>query len=69
MMRNLCSPCGEIHDRPLACFPAHLVHPEDGTRMVWDVRGLAVCPECGAIWRFTRQNTVELVIAYDHSTP
>jgi hypothetical protein len=31
-------------------FPAHLVHPETGQHMMFDVHSHAKCPVCGAMW-------------------
>jgi hypothetical protein len=56
----LCARCRRAKHDPLFRFPAHLVHPEHGAHMVFDVRGEAICPECGARWRRLR-NEVELV--------
>jgi uncharacterized Zn-finger protein len=33
--------------------PVHLVHPVTGDLMLFDVRGEAVCPTCGARYRRT----------------
>ena len=60
-MKPLCPPCLTARDDPHYRFPLHLVHPEHGKRMVFDVRGQAVCPDCRALWRSTLANTVELV--------
>ena len=38
----LCPPCLTARGNPDYRLPLHLVHPEQGKRMVWDVRGEAV---------------------------
>jgi uncharacterized Zn-finger protein len=40
--------------------PRHLVHPVTGDAMLFDVRGEAVCPTCGARYRRTL-NVIALV--------
>jgi hypothetical protein len=40
--------------------PVHLVNPETGAVMLFDVRGEAVCPTCGAHYRRTL-NVIALV--------
>ncbi len=40
-----------MRDDPLFNRPTHLVHPVTGDRMLFDVRSIAVCPDCGARWR------------------
>ena len=42
--------------------PMHLVHPETGDLMLFDVRSEAVCPTCGARYRRT-MNVIALVDA------
>lgn len=58
---RVCDPCLVARDHPFFRFPLHLVHPEHGKRMVFDVRGEAVCPECRTRWRATQRNTFEIV--------
>jgi uncharacterized Zn-finger protein len=42
-----------IHrDQPLM-RPTYLVHPVTGELMLFDVRGEAICPHCGARYRRT----------------
>lgn len=55
-----CDDCIYTAEHPIFRFPTHLVHPEHGKAMCFDVRGEAVCPDCGAVWRATVMNTVEL---------
>ena len=40
--------------------PMHLVHPEHGAAMVFDIFGMAVCPSCSAIWYHDHKGTVLL---------
>jgi len=40
--------------------PRHLVRPVTGDAMLFDVRGEAVCPDCGARWR-RMLNVVQLL--------
>lgn len=58
---KLCSACKRARDDPLFRFPNHLVHPEHGKPMVFDVYGIALCPDCGARWRRGGDNAVVLV--------
>jgi hypothetical protein len=59
----LCDTCTYHHDHPLFRFPTHLVHPEHGKPMVFDVRGLAMCPDenCRAIWHRGCDNAVSMI--------
>jgi hypothetical protein len=41
-------------------LPMHLVHPEHGKFMVFDIYGMAVCPSCAAIWYRDHKGTVLL---------
>ena len=41
----------QFRARDLLRSPTHLVHPKTGAHMLFDVHGLAACPECGAQWR------------------
>jgi hypothetical protein len=59
--KQLCAPCSRAANDPYYRFAIHLVHPEHGKRMVFDVRGEAVCPDCHTRWRATRRNTAEIV--------
>jgi len=36
-------------------YPAHLVHPETGKHMMFDLQRHAKCPVCGAMWLRTRR--------------
>jgi len=38
----------------------HLVHPISGKLRVYDIYGMAKCPDCGALWR-RRRNESTLV--------
>lgn len=58
---NLCRLCIIVRDQPIM-KPTHLVHPVTGDAMLFDVRGEAVCPTCGARYRRTL-NVVTLVDA------
>jgi len=40
--------------------PRHLVRPVTGDATLFDVRGEAVCPDCGARWR-RMLNVVQLL--------
>jgi hypothetical protein len=59
-MLELCDPCAFVQDHPFFRFPTHLVHPEHGKRMVWDVPGETVCPDCSTVWRSLRDNTISI---------
>jgi hypothetical protein len=56
---TLCRACVIVRDQP-AMAPRHLVHPVTGDVMLFDVRGEAVCPTCGARYRRTL-NVIALV--------
>lgn len=56
----LCAVCVAARDDKLFRNPTHLVHPTGGEAMLFDVRGEAICPTCGARWRRTL-NVVKLV--------
>jgi uncharacterized Zn-finger protein len=56
---TLCRACIIVRDQPLM-KPTHLVHPVIGDPMLFDVRGEAVCPTCGARYRRTL-NLIALV--------
>jgi hypothetical protein len=60
---NLCVTCIRTRDDPHFRFPTHLVHPEHGKHMTWDVRGEAVCPHCTTRWRSKRDNSVEILLS------
>jgi hypothetical protein len=47
-MTELCKDCADAQE-PLKT-PTHLVHPEHGAPMVFDIFSIAVCPSCSAIW-------------------
>ena len=56
---TLCRACIIVRDQPIM-KPRHLVHPETGDLMLFDVRSEAVCPTCGARYRRTL-NVIVLV--------
>jgi uncharacterized Zn-finger protein len=56
----LCRICVIVRDQP-SMKPTHLVHPVTGDAMLFDVRGEAVCPTCGARYRRTL-NVVTLIV-------
>ena len=51
-IKPLCRACVIVRDQPIM-KPRHLVHPVTGDLMLFDVRGEAVCPTCGARYRRT----------------
>jgi uncharacterized Zn-finger protein len=51
--------CIIVRDQPIMA-PTHLVHSIDGEPMLFDVRGEAVCPDCGVRYRRTL-NVIALV--------
>jgi len=58
-MTKLCKDCADaLKDRLKT--PMHLVHPEHGKFMVFDIYGMAVCPSCSAIWYRDHKGTVLL---------
>ena len=57
---TLCAVCVIARDNPLFKNPMHLVHPVTWELMLFDLRGEAVCPTCGARWRRVL-NVVKLV--------
>jgi hypothetical protein len=57
---TLCRACVIVRDQPLM-QPRHLIRPVTGDAMLFDVRGEAVCPTCGARYRRTL-NVVALVV-------
>ena len=56
---TLCRACVIVREQP-SMTPRHLVHPVTGDAMLFDVRGEAVCPTCGARYRRTL-NVIALV--------
>jgi hypothetical protein len=58
-----CDICVYHRDHLLYRHPQHLIHPEHGKPMVWDIYGEAVCPDCNTRWRSKRDNSVELLAA------
>jgi hypothetical protein len=44
---SLCRACIIVREQPIM-KPTRLVHPVTGDAMLFDVRGEAVCPTCGA---------------------
>jgi hypothetical protein len=56
---TLCRACVIVRDQPIV-QPRHVVHPVTGDAMLFDVRGEAVCPTCGARYRRTL-NVISLV--------
>jgi len=55
----LCRACIIVREQRIM-KPRHLVHPVTGDAMLFDVRGEAVCPDCGARWR-RMLNVVQLL--------
>lgn len=47
---KLCPACDRAAHDSAVSNPMHLVRPEHGTAMVFDIYGMAVCPSCSAIW-------------------
>jgi hypothetical protein len=45
---TLCRLCIIVRDERIMT-QRHLVHPVTGDHMLFDVRGEAVCPDCGAL--------------------
>jgi hypothetical protein len=60
-MSSPCDECVITADHPHFRFPTHLVHPEHGKPMVFNVWSIAVCPDCGAAWHRGTDNDVRLV--------
>lgn len=58
-MNKLCEHCTDTLEDPLKT-PMHLVHPEHGAAMVFDIFGMAVCPSCAAIWHRDHKGTALL---------
>ena len=58
-----CQARSSVRDHEHLIVPTHVVHPEHGKRMTFDVRGEAVCPTCGTRWRARRDNSFEIVVA------
>lgn len=58
---DLCDPCHRAHTDPLFRFPNHLVHPRDGKPMLFDVYGLAICPDCLTGWYRGTDNAVVMI--------
>jgi uncharacterized Zn-finger protein len=56
---TFCRLCVIVRDQPIMT-PTHLFHPMTGDLMLFDVRGEAVCPTCGARYRRTL-NVIALV--------
>lgn len=56
-----CSICIQVRDQSRVTVPRHVVHPDLGKPLLYDVRGLAICPDCGGVWHATRFNTFELL--------
>lgn len=50
MNKRPCGTCVETANDPLFNTPLHVVHPERGTPLLYDVRGVAVCRTCRAVW-------------------
>jgi len=48
---KLCADCDRAAHDPYFSNPMHLVHPEHGKFMVFDIYGMAVRPSCAAICR------------------
>ncbi len=58
--RKLCELCRKASTDPLFRNPRHLVNPQTGELMLFDIHGKAVCPDCGAVWHRLR-NDLKLV--------
>src|SRR5258706_9086841 len=58
--RHLCLDCDRAPHDPAFGNPMHLIHPERGAAMVFDIYGMAVCPTCSAIWYRDHKGTVLL---------
>lgn len=64
-----CSACLEIRDHPRTVQPLHVVHPETGRPQVYDVHGMAICPDCGGVWRRGADNRVVFVGCVELTPP
>jgi hypothetical protein len=62
----LCAPCVVARDDPHYIVPRHVVHPKHGKPRTFDVRGLAICPDCRTLWHATRRNTFEIIAQQRH---
>jgi hypothetical protein len=60
-MKTRCDDCVVASEDPIFNTPTHLVHPEHGRSMVFDVYCEAVCPDCGSVWRRGADNKVVLL--------
>lgn len=56
-----CRICTAVRDAPRLTVPRHVVHPELGKPRLFDVRGLAICKDCGGVWHARRDNTFALL--------
>ena len=50
--------CDRAAHDPAFSNPMHLVHPEHGAAMVFDIFGMAVCATCGTRWMRERNHVV-----------
>jgi hypothetical protein len=46
--KALCELCEAARDSDMAPAPDHVVHPVTKKARVYDVHGIAKCPDCGA---------------------
>lgn len=60
---KLCRICRAVNESPIRLSPGHLVHPEHGKPMVYDVRSRAKCPDCGTLWYRGTDNFPVIVAA------
>lgn len=56
--KKLCGLCRSARDDRMAHAPGHVVHPVPGEPRLYDVNGLAKCPDCGAVWLRRRNESV-----------
>ena len=57
-----CELCATVRDSTAPrLFPTHLVHPMSHEPRLWDVFGHGLCPTCYTVWRYNRDNSVEIV--------
>ena len=50
---ELCADCDDAVRNP-SRMPIHLVHPQGGELMLFDIYGNATCPACGVMCRDSR---------------
>ena len=49
-LKPLCAACKNIREDPRRT-PLHVVHPVTTELLIYNARGEAQCPTCGALWR------------------